>query len=423
MKKTAPTNLTTLKQLFILLLFLFPLITAAQVAQWRGPNRNGIYPDQGLAESWPATGPECILTVDGLGAGWSSPVTDGKAIYVTGRKDTLDYLASVDYTGKINWQVPYGKSWTRSYPDSRCTPTLDDNRVYVISGFGKLTCFDATTGKEIWRVEVDKEFDSKYDSYGVAEAPLIVDDKVICSPIGTKSAVVAFDKNTGKLVWQSKSIPDKRGLASPIIFQYKTFRYILTQSSEDLLAVNPDNGDIVWTYKTYRKEMEKGFGGRTAPVTPTFKDDEIFLTKGYDYPSVMLKLAPDGKSVSEKWTNTTLDNHHGGVVLLDGYIYGSNWISNTQGNWVCLKWDTGEVMYEQPWINKGSIISADNKLFCYEEKSGTVALVQPNPKKFEVVSSFKVDKGNGMYWAHPMINDGKLFIRHGSALMVYNIKK
>ena len=402
---------------------LSPILTSAQIAQWRGPDRTGVYPEKGLADVWTETGPELLLTVEGIGAGWSSAVTNGTAIFVTGAKDSLDYLTSIDYTGKINWQVPYGKSWTQSYPDTRCTPTLEGNKVYVISGLGRLSCFDATSGKGIWGVDVDKQFESRYDSYGVSEAPLIVDDKVICTPIGNKAAIVAFDKNTGKLIWQSKPLGGKRGLASPILFQYKNFRYILSQSSEDLLAVNPDNGDIVWTYKTYKKELEPSFGGKTAPNSPLVKDNEIFLTKGYDYPSVMLQLAADGKSVSEKWMNRTLDCHHGGVVLLDGFIYGSNWINNGKGNWVCLKWDTGEVSYEETWINKGSIISADNKLFCYEEKSGTVGLVKPNPKKFEVVSSFKVGKGAGMFWAHPMINNGKLFIRHGSFLMVYNIKK
>jgi len=405
------------------LILLVPIFASSQIAQWRGPDRNGSYPEKGLADVWPGNGPQLLLTIEGIGTGFSSAVTNGKAIFVTGKKDSLDYLSSVDYTGKINWQVPYGTSWTKTYPDSRCTPTVEGNKVYVLSGNGRLGCFDATNGKEIWAVEVDKQFECKYGNYGVAESPLIVDNKVICTPAGDKTAMVAFDKNTGKLIWQTKSLGAQRGLASAIIYQYKNFRYILGQSTEDVFAVNPDNGDIVWSYKWYRKDWETGFGGKNSTNSLLFKDNEIFLTKGYNYPAVMLQMAPDGKSVSEKWINKTLDCHHHGVVLIDGYIYGSNWISNTNGNWACIKWDTGEMMYDEPWINKGSIIAADNKLFCYEEKSGTVGLVKVNPKKFEVVSSFKVDKGTGMYWAHPMINDGKLFIRHGAYLMVYNIKK
>ncbi|MDP4290265.1 MAG: alcohol dehydrogenase, partial [Bacteroidota bacterium] len=143
----------------------------------------------------------------------------------------------------------------------------------------------------------------------------------------------------------------------------------------------------------------------------------------YNVPSVMLKMAPDGKSVTEKWKDTVLDCHHGGVVLVNGTIYGANWINNGKGKWCSLDWNTGKIGYETEWINKGSIITADNKLICYEEKTGNVALVNPNPAKFDIVSTFKVNKGTGTYWSHPMIDKGKLYIRHGNFLMVYNISK
>jgi outer membrane protein assembly factor BamB len=363
------------------------------------------------------------LAVDGIGTGWSSPVTNGKAIYVTGKKDTIEYLTSIDFTGKINWQVPFGIRWPNAYPDSRCTPTLEGNKVYVQSGTGRISCFDALTGKLIWSVEVDKIFKCFYDIYGTAEAPLIVDNKVISSPMGTVASVVALDKNTGKVIWQSKPVYGRRSFASPILYQYKNFKYILTQSNEELIAVNAENGQVMWTWQRFKGRPEKHFGWNTIVNTPIFKDDEIYITKGYHDPSIMLKMAPDGKSVSVKWKNPSLDCHIGGVVLVNGYIYGSNWTNNDKGNWACLKWDTGQTMYDTPWINKGSIIFADNKLYCFEEKTGNVALVKPNPNKFDVISSFKVNKGSGMYWAHPMINDGKLFIRHGTFLLVYNIKK
>jgi len=412
-----------MKRIFVLLLVMIPFLASAQIAQWRGPARDGIYPDKGLLDVWPAKGPQQLFAVDGIGTGWSSPVTNGKAIYVTGKKDSLEYLTSIDFKGKINWQVSFGVRWANAYPDSRCTPTLEGNKVYVQSGTGRMSCFDATTGKLIWSVEVDKIFKCFYDIYGTAEAPLIVDNKVISSPMGTVAGVVALDKNTGKVIWQSKKIYGRRSFASPILYQYKNFKYILTQSNEQLVAVNADNGEIMWTWQRFKGRPEKHFGWNTVVNTPIYKNDEIYITKGYDDPSIMLKMAPDGKSVSVKWKNPALDCHIGGVVLVDGYIYGSTWTSNDMGTWACLKWDTGELMYDQKWINKGAIIEADNKLFCFEEKTGTVALVKLNPKKFEVVSSFKVEQGKGMYWAHPMINDGKLFIRHGTFLMVYNIKK
>jgi hypothetical protein len=170
------------------------------------------------------------------------------------------------------------------------------------------------------------------------------------------------------------------------------------------------------------KEEWDGRGATVQTNMPIYKEDEIYITKGYNYPSVMLKIAPDGKSVSEKWVDRTLDNHHHGVVLIDGHIYGSNYLSNAKGKWVCMVWDTGEIKYVTDWHNKGPVVAAGNLLYCYEEKKGNFALVKANPNEFEVVSSFKIEKGKGQHWAHPFIYKGKLFVRHGDALMVYNIR-
>jgi len=420
MKKTNPTPLSSL---ILVLLFFVPFIASAQIAQFRGPDRTGIYPEKGLADVWPEKGPEVLLTVDGLGTGWSSLVTNGKAIYATGRKDTIEYLSCVDFKGKILWQVPYGRRWVNGYPDARCTPTLEGNKVYVQSGRGQMCCFDATTGKQIWAVDVDKQFQSIWDVYGCAEAPLIVDDKVISTPIGKDAGVVALDKNTGKVIWKSKPLFGRRSFASPTIYKYKNFKFILTQSDEELIAVNAENGEIMWTFRYFHSRAEKHLGWNTVVNIPIFKDDEIYTSKGYDYPSYMLKMAPDGRSVSIKWKSTTMDCHIGGMIYNNGYIFASNWISNDKGNWACIKWDTGETMYDTPWFNKGAMISADNKLYIVDEKGGNVGLVRPNPKKFDLVSTFKIKTGMGSYWSHPMINDGKLFIRHGTFLIVYNIKK
>jgi outer membrane protein assembly factor BamB len=156
--------------------------------------------------------------------------------------------------------------------------------------------------------------------------------------------------------------------------------------------------------------------------TPVFKDDEIYISQGYDYPSVMLKIDPSGESVTEKWINRTLDTHHGGFVKVSGHIYGSNWINNVNGNWICLDWETGEMQYEETWQNKGSIIYSDGMLYCYEEKRGNLALVKPNPEKFDLVSSFKVE-GAGAHWSHPSIFNGNLFIRHLDEITVYDVSK
>ncbi|MCF6333988.1 MAG: hypothetical protein L3J11_11955, partial [Draconibacterium sp.] len=156
--------------------------------------------------------------------------------------------------------------------------------------------------------------------------------------------------------------------------------------------------------------------------TPVFHEDEIFLTMGYNYPAVMLKMDSTGTSVSEKFTDHTFDNHHHGVIYYDGYLYGSNWENNRRGKWVCMKWDTGEIKYVESWDTKGNIIMADGLLYCYNEK-GNVGLVKPDPNGFDVISQFKITEGAGPHWAHPFIADGKLLVRHGDVLLVYDIAK
>lgn len=404
---------------FILLSFVF--VSNAQLVQWRGPNRDGKFPATNLLKSWPENGPELILQIEKIGKGWSSPILVGDMIYTTGMLDTLDYLSAIDMQGNIKWQVPYGRSWNKSFPDTRSTATVEDDRIYVQSGTGRLVCIDRATGKEIWAVDVDKDFESEYHTWGNAETPLIVDDKVICTPGGSKTSVVAFDKMTGKLVWQSKSLGGQRAYASATIYEHNNFRYILAVIGTDLIALVPETGEIAWNYK-YLNPEKWNQPGLIWTNTPVFKDDKIFLTMGYDYNAKMIQMAADGKSVSEVFTDTIFDNHHHGVILVDGYLYGSNWRDNKRGKWVCMNWDSGEIIYEDEWDTKGSIVMADGLLYCYNEK-GNVGIVKPDPAGFKVISEFKITEGAGPHWAHPFIADGKLLIRHGDALMVYNIKE
>jgi len=403
------------------ILLIFVLNSSAQLVQWRGPNRDGHFSETGLLKVWPEGGPQQILEVEKIGKGWSSPIMVGDMIYTTGMIDTLDYLSAIDMQGNIKWQVPYGRSWNKSFPDTRSTPTVEDDRIYVQSGTGRLSCFERETGKEIWAVEVDRDFECEYHIWGNAETPLIVDDKVICTPGGPKTSVVAFDKMTGKLIWQSKSLGGQRAYASATIYQHNEFRYILAVIGTDLLAVVPETGEIVWSYK-YHNPEKWDQPGLIWTNTPVFKDDKIFLTMGYNYNAKMLQMATDGKSVSEVFTDTIFDNHHHGVILTDGYLYGSNWTDNKRGKWVCMKWDTGEIMYESEWDTKGSMVMADGLLYCYNEK-GSVGIVNPGPAGFNVISEFKITKGAGPHWAHPFIADGKLLLRHGDVLMVFDIQK
>jgi outer membrane protein assembly factor BamB len=411
-----------MKRINITTAFLFfVFIAIAQPIQWRGPQRDGKFSNTGLMKKWPDAGPQLLLKVEGIGKGYSSVIATDQFIFATGMIDTLDYLSCITNEGQIKWKVPYGRSWVKSFPETRSSPTIEGDRVYIISGTGELVCLNVSDGAIRWKVNVDKDYKSEWHIWGVSESPLIVDDKVICTPGGAKTSVVAFDKMTGNLVWQSESVGGPRSYVSPIIYVYKQFRYILAATGTNLIALEPATGKVVWTFK-YWDGAKWDQPGLIWANTPVVKGPDIFLSMGYDYRNVMLTMSEDGKSVTEKWSNLILDNHHHGLIELDGFIYGSNWESNSKGKWLCLDWNTGDVKYETDWLTKGALVYADGLLYILEEKTGTVGLVNPNPQKFDVVSSFKLQGGNGPFWSHPFIANGKLYLRHGDVLFVYNIK-
>lgn len=411
-----------MKKISLIIVLLFSVIVVvAQPIQWRGANRDGKFTDTGLLKKWPDAGPQLILKVEGIGKGYSSVIATDKYMFVTGMIDTLDYLSCIAMDGQIKWKVPYGRSWKQSFPETRGSATIEGDRVYVVSGTGQLSCINVEDGATIWKVDVDKDFKAEWHIWGVSESPLIVDDKVICSPGGKQTSIVAFDKMTGKLIWQSKSVGGPRTYLSPTIYQYKSFRYILAATGTHLIALEPETGNVVWTFQ-YWDGAKWDQPGLIWANTPVFNGPDIFISMGYDYRNVMLTMSEDGKSVKEKWSNMVLDNHHHGLIEMNGYLYGSNWISNSKGKWVCMDWNTGETKYETDWLTKGELVYADGLFYILEEKTGTMALVNPNPQNFDVISSFKLQGGTGPFWSHPFIANGKLYLRHGDVLFVYNIK-
>lgn len=410
----------------IYLSILFLLISFFSISQttcWRGAQQNGKFTDTGLLTQWPEGGPELLLKVEGIGKGFSSVIATDRYLFATGMVDTLDYLTCVTMDGKIKWKVAYGRSWIKSYPDTRGSATIDAERAYVISGTGELVCIRVENGEIIWKVNVDKDYNADWHNWGVSETPLLVGNLVLCTPGGKTTSVVAFDKMNGNMVWKSESVGGLRSYVSPTLFGYKQYSFILAATATHLIALDPATGNIAWKYPYYNKEKWDDQTGLIWANTPIFKGRDIFLTMGYDYHNVMLQMNEEGTAVTEKWSNQVLDNHHHGVVEQDGYIYGSNWENNSKGKWVCMDWETGEVKYETAWLTKGAIISDEGLLYLLEEKSGTVALVKPDPSGFQLISSFKLSGGTGPYWSHPFIANGKLYLRHGDLLFVYNLRK
>ena len=348
-----------------------------------------------------------------------------KFIYVTGRKDSEEYLTALDFTGREVWQVKFGRAWNGSYPDTRTTPTIHNGKIYLISGMGEVACHDAKTGNKIWYRNAFEEFHGICNLYGISESPLIVDDKVFYTPGGNETSMIALDKNSGDLIWKTRSQGDSAAYVSPLYVKHNDQEMIVNLMGNILFGVDPADGKILWdfNYLGMPTPTENNFLKVTNCNTPMYHNGEIFVAKGYNHPAVMLTLNESGTGVTLKWMNTLLDTHFGGDVLVDGYLYGSTWTNNGEGNWGCIDWETGTDQWEGRMNNKGATIYADGMLYIYDEKRGELALVRPTSKKFEIVSSFRVDEGAGPHWAHPVIHHGVLYVRHGDRLIAYDISK
>jgi len=410
-----------------LLIFISILITnyvfAQNLVEFRGIERSGHYNETDLLRSWPESGPNLVLKIDSVGKGFSTPIYVNGTIYISGiKEDTIDILSAYNLKGELLWDVPYGRSWTRSYIDSRSTPTFESNKLYIVSGTCNVSCIDAKNGNTIWEIDARKKYGAEPHKHGESESLVLISNAVVYTTGGEQNTMIALNKIDGSLMWKTKSLSGAKSYASASLINHNGQEIILAQTTKNLIAINPENGDIFWHYDLIQYHLKsQGEGAQTN--IPLYNNGELFITSGYDHPGIMLKLKDNGKSVEFKWRNDTIDTHHGGTVLLNGNIYGSNWQNNANGKWASVRWNDGETNWEKKWENKGSIITADDLLYLYEEKRGNVALAEPSSDSLKIISTFKIEHGIGPHWAHPAIYDGMLFIRHGNVLMVYAIKE
>jgi len=395
-----------------------PPLSPAEGGFWprfHGPRGDNVSDDTGLLTEWPEGGPPLVWTASGIGEGYSGVSIAEGLIYTSGNIEEKSVVTALTLDGQTEWQADNGPAWTGSYPGTRSTPTIDGERVYDESPLGQVTCCKAKTGEKLWSRNILEEFGSKNIQWALAESVLIDGPRLICTPGGPNTAVVALDKMTGETVWQSPTAEgDLAGYCSPTLVEYQGLRMIFVMTARGVIGVNADSGDLLFRFPhetKYDINVQK----------PIFRDGMLFFTSGYGSGSVMLKLTVDGGSVSveEAWRNKDLDNHHGGVLLLDGYLYGSD----MRTKWLCLDWKTGETMYAERGVGKGSLTAAEGMLYVLSEKH-RVGLVPATPERHEVVSQFRLPEGGeGNSWAHPVVCGGRLYLRHGDFLYAYDVKQ
>jgi outer membrane protein assembly factor BamB len=400
-------------------------ILAADESGWpcfHGPRRDNLSAETGLLQSWPDDGPKLLWTNSDIGFGYSTVAIVKDRIFTAGMIEKQTFVTALDLAGRKLWQSLNGKSWQASqrqtwavpYAGSRGTPTVDGGSVYHLSELGRLTALDIKTGKERWHLELLESFDAERPEYGYSESVLIHGDSVICCPAGARGYIVAIDKKTGKTLWANTDIKDAAGNCSAVIATIGGVEQIVILSANRVLGFEPNQGRLLW-------QFEFGNQRENSCTDAIVSDGLVYATTGYGGGCILLrpKRMQDGTfNVEQVWKSELLDNHHGGVLLLDGHIYGAGHESR---GWFCLDFQTGA----KSWQNdgKGSLACADGRLYCLDER-GTMSLILATHDKWDQVSSFKMPRGGkGLYWAHPVVYDGRLYVRHAEQLFAYNVRK
>jgi outer membrane protein assembly factor BamB len=394
--------------------FNFP--TEDQISQWRGPNRDGIYYESNLLKQWPDGGPDMLWSFEGLGDGHGNVGIGKDRLFVCGMIDSIGYLFSFDLNGKLLWKIAYGPEWTQNYTGARSTPTVVDDLVYFESGHGVVYCFDGNSGALVWNVDLLDKFNAENIRWGMAESLLVDGDRIICTPGGKEHNVVALNRFNGETIWTSKGNGQQAAYCSPILIKHNGTRLIITMTAASIIGIDADTGESYWAVEQRQRH-------NIHANTPIYHNGQVLCSSsshnGVHDGTVLLQLSADGKNASVVWRNTDVTNLMGGMILIDGYVYGSKYRSS---EWYCLDWDTGEIVHSSRPFRNGVVIYADGLFYCYSE-GGELALVDADPENFDVINQFEVPLGTNQHWAHPVIENGQLYVRHGDALMVYNIRR
>ena len=387
--------------------------------QWRGPNRDGHSADTGLLKQWPEGGPKLAWKTSGLGSGYTSVSVVGDRLFAMGDKEDASYLIAISGAdGKILWTTKVGKAGAPGwggFAGPRCTPTVDDNRVFAVGQYGQVLCADAASGAEIWRKDYAKDFGGPLPEWGFCGMPLVDGDNVILAPGGKKGDLVALNKKTGALIWRSKEFTDSIHYSSPILVEIGGVSQIIQLTDASVAGIRASDGHLLW-----RAERK----GSTAVIpTPIYHEGQVYVTSGYGAGCNLFKItAADGKfSAEQSYANKVMANHHGGVVLVGKYLYG---FSDGKG-WTCQDFESGKDAWRQQGkIGKGSLVYADGLLYLRAEAGkGTVAIIEASPDGYKELSRFDPpDRSEKNSWPHPVVTGGRLYLRDQDVLQCYDVR-
>ena len=383
-----------------------------EVTNWRGPTANGVYYDTGLSKEWPSEGPELLWHFEGLGGGYSSPVFANRKIYINGLIDSTGYIFILNNEGELVNKFAYGEEFTRTYPGTRSSVTVAGNRLYVMSSTGRLVCMNTEDGSVIWDKHMFSDFDGKNLTHGISETVVVEGDKLYCTPGGTENNMVCLDRFTGDLIWSSSGMGKPSSYCTPLRIDLPSRKILVTITTHLIICIDALDGTLLWSH-----DHPNIYGIHAN--TPIYHDGSVFCFGGWEQGGVMIELDDHGNKKNVRWEEKAFGSQMGGAVLVDGTIYGCG-DKHVDRGWKSIDWETGEMGYNSSSLDPGVVIYSDGNLYCYSQK-GELVMVPANPKEFKVTGRTKVQLGDGQHWAHPVINRGRLFVRHGNALIAYDL--
>lgn len=402
---------------------------AADWPQWRGPNRDGKSAETGLLKSLPGGGPRLAWSVtepDVIGTGYGTPAVVKGKLYIVGAdsasKDAAESCVCLDAaTGAPVWKMPLdtskGKFLDGWGGGPRSTPTVDGDLVYVLGATGDLVALETATGKIVWKKNLVKDFGGAVPQWGYSESPLIDGDRLVCTP-GKKGGMVALDKKTGATVWVCEELKDDAGYSSVVVATVGGVKQYIQQTGAHAVGVAAADGKLLWSVGEIKR--------RVAVIpTPVVVGDKVYFTAGYGAGGELVTIAPDGKSAKVTVKTSSIANHHGGVIELGGKLYGHS----DAKKWFCYDYLAGgdDLVWASDKLDKGSITYADGQFYCYGQGKGTLVTIKATDAgwdetgRFTIPETSKLRPGQGLIWAHPVVADGRLYLRDYEKLFVYDI--
>lgn len=387
---------------------------ASDWPQFLGPTRDGVYTGTDLAPSWPASGPPILWRKD-IGEGFAAPVVAGDKLilfYRAADKEIIDCLNAA--TGERIWSTDYPTKYRDDFgfdEGPRSAPTVSNGSVFTFGAQGVLTALDLATGKKRWSVLTNTQFSVKKGFFGAAGSPLVENGKVLVNVGGPNAGIVAFDANTGAVVW--KATGDEASYSSPTVATIDGARHALFFTRAGLVDLDPSNGQVRFSFP-WRSRSSASVNA----ATPLVVGNQVFVSASYGTGAILLEV--NGSGYRKIWSgDESMSNHYSTCVYRKGFLYGFHGRQEEGQALRCIEWRTGKVMWNMEGYGAGTVTLAGDRLLILRE-NGELVMAPAVTDGFHPAAHARIT--NRVVRSYPALSDGRLYARDEHSLVCVRLK-